>query len=41
MLKIYILVVVLGLVGGVIYGAYYYYKTHKHELQYSQRTVQN
>ena len=25
MLKIYILVVVLGLVGGVIYGAYYYY----------------
>ena len=25
MLKVYILIVVLGLVGGVIYGAYYYY----------------
>ena len=25
MIKIYILIVVLGLVGGVIYGAYYYY----------------
>jgi len=26
MLKIYILVVVLGLVGGVVYGGFYYYK---------------
>ena len=26
MIKIYILVVVLGLVGGVLYGGYYYYK---------------
>ena len=26
MIKIYILVVVLGLVGGVIYGGFYYYK---------------
>ena len=26
MLKIYILIVVLGLVGGVVYGGYYYYK---------------
>ena len=26
MLKIYILVVVLGLVGGVVYGGWYYYK---------------
>jgi hypothetical protein len=26
MLKIYILVVVVGLVGGSVYGAYYYYK---------------
>jgi len=25
MLKVYILIIVLGLVGGVIYGAYYYY----------------
>ena len=29
MLKVYILIVVLGLVGGVVYGGYYYYKdTH-------------
>ena len=26
MLRIYILIVVLGLVGGVVYGGYYYYK---------------
>ena len=26
MLKIYILIVVLGLVGGVVYGGWYYYK---------------
>ena len=26
MLKVYILVVVLGLVGGVVYGGFYYYK---------------
>ena len=26
MLKIYILIVVLGLVGGVVYGGFYYYK---------------
>ena len=26
MLKIYILIIVLGLIGGVGYGAYYYYK---------------
>ena len=26
MIKIYILVVVLGLVGGVVYGGFYYYK---------------
>jgi uncharacterized protein HemX len=26
MIKIYMLVVVLGLVGGVVYGGYYYYK---------------
>ena len=26
MLKIYLLVIVLGLVGGSVYGAYYYYK---------------
>jgi len=26
MLKVYILIVVLGLVGGVVYGGYYYYK---------------
>ena len=26
MIKIYILIVILGLVGGVVYGGYYYYK---------------
>ena len=26
MLKVYLLIVVLGLVGGVVYGGYYYYK---------------
>ena len=26
MLRVYILIIVLGLVGGVIYGGYYYYK---------------
>ena len=26
MLKVYILIIVLGLVGGVIYGGFYYYK---------------
>ena len=26
MLKVYILIVVLGVVGGVVYGGYYYYK---------------
>jgi len=26
MIKIYILIVVIGLVGGVVYGGYYYYK---------------
>ena len=26
MLKIYLLIIVLGLVGGSVYGAYYYYK---------------
>ena len=26
MLKIYMLIIVLGLLGGVGYGAYYYYK---------------
>ena len=26
MLKIYILIIVLGLVGGVVYGGFYYYK---------------
>ena len=26
MLKVYILIVVLGLVGGVVYGGFYYYK---------------
>ena len=33
MLKIYILIVVLGLVGGVVYGVYYYYKDTQARIQ--------
>ena len=33
MLKIYLLIVVLGLVGGVVYGGYYYYKDTQSRIQ--------
>ena len=33
MIKIYILIVVLGLVGGVVYGGYYYYKDTQERIQ--------
>ena len=33
MLKIYMLIVVLGLVGGVVYGGYYYYKDTQSRIQ--------
>ena len=33
MLKVYMLVVVLGLVGGVVYGGYYYYKVTQSRIQ--------
>ena len=33
MLKIYILIVVIGLVGGVIYGGWYYYKDTQARIQ--------
>tara|TARA_R100001377_G_scaffold81419_1_gene60920 strand:+ start:279 stop:677 length:399 start_codon:yes stop_codon:yes gene_type:complete len=33
MLKIYVLVVVVGLVGGSVYGAYYYYKDSQQRIQ--------
>tara|TARA_B110000467_G_C17821003_1_gene215010 strand:+ start:16 stop:405 length:390 start_codon:yes stop_codon:yes gene_type:complete len=33
MIKIYMLVVVLGLVGGVVYGGYYYYKDTQSRIQ--------
>jgi Na+-transporting NADH:ubiquinone oxidoreductase subunit NqrC len=33
MLKIYILVVVMGLVGGVVYGGWYYYKDTQARIQ--------
>ena len=33
MLKIYILIVVMGLVGGVIYGGWYYYKDTQARIQ--------
>jgi len=33
MLKLYILIVVLGLVGGVVYGGWYYYKDTQARIQ--------
>ena len=33
MLKIYLLIVVLGFVGGSAYGAYYYYKDTQQRIQ--------
>ena len=33
MLKIYILIIVFGLVGGVVYGGYYYYKDTQARIQ--------
>jgi len=33
MLKIYMLIVVLGLVGGVVYGGFYYYKDTQARIQ--------
>ena len=33
MIKIYILIVVLGLVGGVVYGGWYYYKDTQARIQ--------
>jgi len=33
MLKIYILVIVMGLVGGVVYGGWYYYKDTQSRIQ--------
>ena len=33
MLKIYLLIVVLGLVGGVVYGGFYYYKDTQARIQ--------
>ena len=33
MLKVYILIVVVGFVGGAAYGVYYYYKDTQHRIQ--------
>ena len=33
MLKVYMLILVLGLVGGVVYGGYYYYKDTQPRIQ--------
>ena len=33
MLKVYMLILVLGLVGGVVYGGYYYYKDTQARIQ--------
>jgi uncharacterized protein YneF (UPF0154 family) len=41
MLKIYILIAVIGLVGGVVYGGIYYYKDTNHEFKFLPRIVQN
>ena len=41
MLKIYMLIVVVGLVGGVVYAGYYYIKTHNQEFKLLQKIMQN
>ena len=33
MIKVYFLIIVLGLVGGVVYGGYYYYKDTQARIQ--------
>jgi hypothetical protein len=33
MLKIYVLIIVIGLVGGSVYGAYFYYKDSQERIQ--------
>jgi len=33
MIKVYMLVIILGLVGGVVYGGYYYYKDTQSRIQ--------
>ena len=33
MLKIYVLIIVIGLVGGSVYGAYFYYKDSQQRIQ--------
>ena len=33
MIKLYLLIVVVGLVGGVVYGGYYYYKDTQSRIQ--------
>ena len=33
MLKLYLLIIVVGLVGGVVYGGYYYYKDTQSRIQ--------
>ena len=33
MIKLYLLIVVVGLVGGVVYGGYYYYKDSQSRIQ--------
>ena len=33
MLKVYMLIVVFGLVGGAVYGGYYYYKDTQERIQ--------
>ena len=39
MLKIYVLLVVLGLVGGTVYGGYYYYKDSQERIRILTETA--
>ena len=41
MLKIYMLIIVLGLVGGVVYGGWYYYKDTQARIATLQKIVPN
>ena len=41
MLKIYILIVVVGLVGGVVYAGYYYYRNTQSKIRLFEKIMQN
>ena len=33
MLRVYMLIIVVGLIGGVVYGAYFYYNDTQHRIK--------